>query len=123
MNGSFVLSDDSHGIGQVGYGFKQAVAFMDHIGLNTLMVLQRGLTTRDPRFPGVSGRPVSVKDLGKNQRSSRLSAPQRTAGPESQTPGSSSIDEFPCDRCDEAKTSCPRSASVSDPFGRPHIGQ
>ncbi|MCJ1383964.1 histidinolphosphatase [Xylographa soralifera] len=66
MNGDFVLSDDSHGVSQVGFGFKRTVEFVEEIGVKTLIVLTRGLVTRDARFPGVSGRPVPVKDLEKN---------------------------------------------------------
>ncbi|MCJ1387333.1 histidinolphosphatase [Xylographa bjoerkii] len=66
MNGDFVLSDDSHGVGQVGFGFKRTVEFVEEIGIKTLIVLQRGLITRDPRFPGVFGRPVPVEGLEKN---------------------------------------------------------
>ncbi|MCJ1284493.1 histidinolphosphatase [Xylographa opegraphella] len=65
MNGAFVLSDDSHGVGQVGFGFTRAVEFMEGIGVRTLIVLQRGLMTRDARFRGVFGRPVRVPDLQK----------------------------------------------------------
>ncbi|MCJ1436700.1 histidinolphosphatase [Xylographa pallens] len=66
MNGDFVLSDDSHSVAQVGFGFKRTVEFMERIGVQKVMVLQRGLMTRDPRFPGVFGRPVAVKDLESN---------------------------------------------------------
>ncbi|MCJ1403972.1 histidinolphosphatase [Xylographa trunciseda] len=63
MEGGFVLSDDSHGIGQVGFGYKRTIEFVAEIGIQTLMVLQRGPMTRDPRFPEVFGRPVPVHGL------------------------------------------------------------
>ena len=66
MNGDFVLSDDSHGVGQVGFGYKRTLEFVEEMGITTLIVLQRGSMTRDPRFPGVFERQVLVKDLEKD---------------------------------------------------------
>jgi len=82
MNGDFVLSDDSHGVGQVGFGFRRTLAFAEGIGIKTLIVLQRGPTARDPRFPGVFGRPVLVNGLEKSHAFFQAQCTQRIAGHE-----------------------------------------
>lgn len=61
--GMFTLSDDSHGVDQVGYGYDKVLRFVEEVGITTLQVVERGATTKDTRFPGVASRVVHVRDL------------------------------------------------------------
>ena len=63
MGGSFVLSDDSHGVEQVAWGYDKILDFMHKVGVNRLTVFERGSPTFDGRFPGMTTREVLVSDL------------------------------------------------------------
>lgn len=63
LNGKFVLSDDSHGINQVGVCYDQIPEFLQETGIESLMVVEKGLVTNDSRFSGVSAREVSTNSL------------------------------------------------------------
>ncbi|MCJ1479432.1 histidinolphosphatase [Lambiella insularis] len=63
LKGRFVLSDDSHNISQVGFGYESIMAFTEKIGIEGLAILQKGSTTNDARFPGVCALSLSVADL------------------------------------------------------------
>ncbi len=63
LNGKFVLSDDSHGINQVGVCYDQVPEFLQETGIGSLMVMEKGLVTNDSRFSGVSAREVSTNRL------------------------------------------------------------
>ena len=52
--GRFTLSDDSHGVDQIGYGFEEVLDLAEGLGIRTLAVFERGSATTDARFPGVS---------------------------------------------------------------------
>lgn len=73
LNGKFVLSDDSHGIIQVGVCYDQIPKFLQVTGIESLMVLEKGLVTNDGRFSGISTRKVSTNTLEGHKLFHRLS--------------------------------------------------
>lgn len=74
MNGRFCLSDDSHGVDQVGLNYHRVLDFLDQAGITTLHYLERtspeaheSVTPVDPRFPHTQIRSQSVADVKKLQ--------------------------------------------------------
>ena len=61
MGGKFVLSDDSHGVGQVGHSYANAFKYLESLGIHWISSLKAGTT------PGtISAIPASealIKDL------------------------------------------------------------
>ncbi len=57
------MSDDSHGIGQIGAQYDQLFAYMIELDIEKVTVLGHGQGGSDPRFPQLAGREVRVKDL------------------------------------------------------------
>lgn len=67
MGGRFCMSDDSHGIQQVGFGYAQVLDFVDRTGITVLHYLdlsEEGLAP-DSRFPLTIIRSLSVEELKK----------------------------------------------------------
>lgn len=67
MGGRFCLSDDSHGIDQVGYGYREVLEFVDRTGITTLHYLDisKGEDVPDSRFPETTIQSVSVHEVMK----------------------------------------------------------
>lgn len=64
--GRFVLSDDSHGLDQVGFNFHGVLAFMEKAGISTLHYLELGDEPAvDERFPRTQIRSINVSELKK----------------------------------------------------------
>jgi histidinol-phosphatase (PHP family) len=63
LGGDFVLSDDCHSVAQVGTCYNQVPAFLEETGIDCLIVLEKGDTTKDDRFPGISPRRVPTSIL------------------------------------------------------------
>ena len=65
--GRFCLSDDSHGVDQVGLNFHRIPAFLDAAGITTLhyLELSDGFSFVDSRFPHTQIRSVPVDELKK----------------------------------------------------------
>ncbi|GAQ07694.1 probable histidinol-phosphatase [Aspergillus lentulus] len=64
--GRFVLSDDSHGLDQVGFNFHGVLAFMEKAGISTLHYLELGDEPAvDERFPRTQIRSIHVDELKK----------------------------------------------------------
>jgi len=66
--GRFCLSDDSHGVDQVGLNFHKVLEFLDKLGISTLHYLQVGeplaqSTVPDARFPRTQIAAISVEDV------------------------------------------------------------
>jgi histidinol-phosphatase (PHP family) len=59
------MSDDSHGVDQVGYGYRQVLEFIDRTGITTLHYLDvsEGEDVPDSRFPETTIRSVSVQKI------------------------------------------------------------
>lgn len=64
--GWFALSDDSHGVDQVGLNYTRVLDFVDTAGIYSLTYLQRGEKTTDERFPGISTSAVPLAQLRKH---------------------------------------------------------
>jgi len=61
--GQFALSDDSHGVDQVGTSYDRLLRFVEEIGIKEIVYLEKGSTTRDARFPNISMSTIAVQDL------------------------------------------------------------
>lgn len=63
LGGRFTLSDDSHGVEQVGLNYEKVLEFVESCGIKELHFLERGGVAFDDRFPGVSVSSASLADL------------------------------------------------------------
>lgn len=63
--GRFCLSDDSHGVDQVGLNFHRVLAFVEQVGIPTLHYLQLsdGASSADGRFPRTQVESMSVEHV------------------------------------------------------------
>lgn len=61
--GQFALSDDSHGVDQVGTSYDRLLRFVEETGIKEIVYLEKGSTTRDARFPNISMSTIAVPDL------------------------------------------------------------
>jgi histidinol-phosphatase (PHP family) len=70
MNGRFCLSDDSHGVPQVGFGYEKVLDFMEQTGISTLHYLELSTTGtaegQDSRFPHTHIQSIPVAELKKS---------------------------------------------------------
>jgi len=57
------MSDDSHGISQVGTNYKRLLMFIESINAPPVTFLEKSSSTKDARFPGVSTSTVSVAKI------------------------------------------------------------
>ena len=64
--GAFTLSDDSHGIKQVGTNYSRCLSFAEKAGISSIAFLEKGAATKDSRFPGISTKTVSLVGLEKH---------------------------------------------------------
>lgn len=61
------MSDDSHGIEQVGFGYPQVLDFLDRVGITVIHYLdlsEEGMAP-DSRFPSTRIRSLPVEELKK----------------------------------------------------------
>lgn len=58
-----MLSDDSHGVDQVGYKYEEVMDFIADVGIEKVSIFEKGRTTTDERFPGIATREVSIESL------------------------------------------------------------
>lgn len=65
--GHFTLSDDSHAVDQVGSALGQVLRFAKKLDIDRLAVFEKGVSTKDARFPGISSREVMLKELGSHK--------------------------------------------------------
>ncbi|KAF6234561.1 hypothetical protein HO173_007186 [Letharia columbiana] len=70
--GAFTLSDDSHGIKQVGTNYGRCLSFAEKTGITSVHFLEKGAATKDSRFPGISTNAVSLIELKKHPSFSYL---------------------------------------------------
>lgn len=61
--GRFTLSDDSHGVEQVGLNYGKVLEFVEKAGINEIYFLDRGRPGFDQRFLDVSMSSASLADL------------------------------------------------------------
>ena len=58
-----MLSDDAHGVDQVGACYKRAVEWAGEVGIGEFTVFGRGGEGGDERFPGVRRRKVGIAEV------------------------------------------------------------
>lgn len=65
MGGRFCMSDDSHGIEQVGFGYQQVLDFVTQTGITDIhyLDLSEEGAAFDTRFPSTRIRSVSFEQL------------------------------------------------------------
>lgn len=63
MGGRFTLSDDSHGVEQVGTNYERVLQFVEETGIKEVHFLERGGVAFDHRFPNVSVSSASLAEL------------------------------------------------------------
>ena len=64
MGGGFVLSDDSHGIEQIGTNYPRLLEYVQRAGVETIHFAARGCGDRiDSRFPSTGYSTIAVADL------------------------------------------------------------
>ena len=61
--GQFTLSDDSHGVEQVGTNYHRLLQFVEETGIENIVYLEKGSTTKDTRFPSISTNSIKVQNL------------------------------------------------------------
>ena len=66
MKGRFVLSDDSHGTGQIGHSYDKLLNYIERLGIDKITIFENSKITKDERFPGIGTREVSVRNLRKH---------------------------------------------------------
>ncbi|RMZ73403.1 histidinol-phosphatase [Pyrenophora seminiperda CCB06] len=63
MGGGFVMSDDSHGIEQIGTNYARLLAFVDKAGIGRIHFADRAGIGKDSRFPNTGFSSIDVTDL------------------------------------------------------------
>ena len=63
MDGRFVLSDDSHTVGQIGLNYRRTVEYAQDCGVAKLAYLVRNGKTVDERFPGIGTCDIDLEVL------------------------------------------------------------
>ncbi len=61
--GQFTLSDDSHGIKQVGTNYPRLLMFIEKVEISPVIFFEKGSPTKDERFPGITTKAVSLAKL------------------------------------------------------------
>lgn len=67
LKGRFTLSDDSHGVDQVGTNYNKAFKFMDRIGLPEIWYLEKSPDPSNQRLDATIARAVPMADLQEHQ--------------------------------------------------------
>lgn len=57
MGGRFTLSDDSHGVPQVAFGYHDVLKFAEQSGITSITILEKGTNTE------VGTRDISIENL------------------------------------------------------------
>ena len=64
MGGGFVMSDDSHGIDQIGTNYARLLAFIQKAGIEKIHYADSGVR-KDSRFPNAGFPSINVTDLAR----------------------------------------------------------
>ena len=59
----FTLSDDSHGVTQIGTNYGRCLSFAEKTGIVSVSFLEKSEATNDSRFPGISMNAASLSKL------------------------------------------------------------
>lgn len=63
MGGSFVLSDDSHGIDQIGTNYAKLLVFIQRVGIQEIQFVDPAGVRTDDRFPSAGFASIAVSEL------------------------------------------------------------
>jgi histidinol-phosphatase (PHP family) len=63
LKGGFVMSDDSHGIDQIGTNYVRLLAFIQKAGIQEMHFVDPVGVSIDSRFPGAGFSSIKVTDL------------------------------------------------------------
>lgn len=63
LGGSFVLSDDSHGIDQIGTNYAPCLAFIQKAGIKEIHYIDKGGLRNDDRFPSAGFTSIQTSTL------------------------------------------------------------
>ena len=63
LGGGFVMSDDSHGIDQIGTNYARLLAFIEKSGIQEIHYADQAGTRKDSRFPDSGFSTIAVADL------------------------------------------------------------
>jgi histidinol-phosphatase (PHP family) len=66
MGGGFVMSDDSHGIDQIGTNYARLLAFIRKAGKDQIHYADRAGVRKDSRFPNAGFSSIAVTDLAQS---------------------------------------------------------
>lgn len=66
MGGGFVMSDDSHGIDQIGTNYARLLAFIRKAGIDQIHYADRAGVRKDSRFPNAGFSSIAVTDLAQS---------------------------------------------------------
>jgi histidinol-phosphatase (PHP family) len=65
MKGGFVMSDDSHGIDQIGTNYARLLAFIEKVGIKEIHFVDQAGVRFDSRFPSAGFSSIKVTDLAR----------------------------------------------------------
>ena len=63
--GRFTLSDDSHGVAQVGINYDTLMSFMEDARLTNYVYFERGKWSSNPRTDRIDTVPITFEDMKK----------------------------------------------------------
>ncbi|KAF2113401.1 polymerase/histidinol phosphatase-like protein [Lophiotrema nucula] len=63
LGGRFTMSDDSHGIDQVGTNYRRLLEFIHKAGIGQVCYADRGAPRKDSRFPNAGFSSIAVDDI------------------------------------------------------------
>ncbi|KAL8759294.1 MAG: hypothetical protein Q9184_003657 [Pyrenodesmia sp. 2 TL-2023] len=63
LGGSFTVSDDSHGIDQIGSSYRELLRFAQDVGIAQLTYFEKGSPTKDSRFPDITTRTTALSQV------------------------------------------------------------
>ncbi|KAL6710907.1 hypothetical protein ACN47E_006782 [Coniothyrium glycines] len=66
LGGGFVMSDDSHGVEQLGTNYARLLTFIQKVGIKVIHYVDKAGEPRDSRFPGSGFCTITVDELAKS---------------------------------------------------------
>ncbi|KAL8940561.1 MAG: hypothetical protein Q9216_002748 [Gyalolechia sp. 2 TL-2023] len=63
LGGQFTLSDDSHGIDQIGSNYRDLLRFAEKVGITQITFLEMGPATQDSQLPNVTAKTTPLSQL------------------------------------------------------------
>ena len=68
--GRFTMSDDSHGVAQVGTNYDALISFIEDARLTDIVYFERGKWLSNPRTDRISAVPTTLKEVKEEWQSS-----------------------------------------------------